>query len=143
MAAPGRLCCKTRKWQGHEFFAKIRNGKRPLIRITSITLSKPPVSLTSGDEVPHIFTRKPRLQPAEFLIISAKRVLQHNRPRPVVRRGAAMRQLSEANPTFDVQADNIIAKVRCGRTALAKDLIKSFLVAWRASDRTHTDRRLR
>jgi hypothetical protein len=26
-----------------------------------------------------MFTRKPRLQPAEFLITSAKRLLQHNR----------------------------------------------------------------
>jgi hypothetical protein len=27
-----------------------------------------------------MFTRKPRLQPAEFLIASAKRLLQHNLP---------------------------------------------------------------
>jgi hypothetical protein len=38
----------------------------------NIALSKSPKSLTSGDEVPHIFTRKPRLQPAEFFITSAK-----------------------------------------------------------------------
>jgi hypothetical protein len=31
------------------------------------------------DEVPHIFTRKPRLRPLEFLILGAKRFLQHNR----------------------------------------------------------------
>jgi hypothetical protein len=36
------------------------------------------VSLSVGDEVPHIFTRKSRLQPGEFLITSAKRLLQHN-----------------------------------------------------------------
>ena len=29
---------------------------------------------------PHIFTRKSRLQPGEFLITSAKRLLQHNLP---------------------------------------------------------------
>jgi hypothetical protein len=45
------------------------------------------VSLSSGDEVPHIFTRKSRLQPGEFLITSAKRLLQQYRreadmPRP-------------------------------------------------------------
>jgi hypothetical protein len=34
--------------------------------------------LSSGDEVPHIFTRKSRLQPGEFLISSAKGLLQHN-----------------------------------------------------------------
>jgi hypothetical protein len=42
-------------------------------------LSKSPVSLALGDEVPHIFTRKPRQRPLEFLIIGAKRVLQQNR----------------------------------------------------------------
>src|SRR4029453_19114892 len=40
------------------------------------------MSLTRGDEVPHVFTRKSRLEPAEFLITSAKRLLQHNRPQP-------------------------------------------------------------
>src|SRR5262249_13333163 len=39
-----------------------------------------PVSLSSGDEVPHIFTRKSRLQPGEFLISSAKRLLQQYLP---------------------------------------------------------------
>jgi hypothetical protein len=31
-------------------------------------------------DVPHVFTRKPRLRPLEFLIIGAKRLLQHNPP---------------------------------------------------------------
>jgi hypothetical protein len=38
------------------------------------------VSLSPGDEVPHIFTRKSRLRPGEFLITSAKRLLQQNLP---------------------------------------------------------------
>jgi hypothetical protein len=42
------------------------------------------VSLSSGDEVPHIFTRKSRLQPGEFLITSAKRLLQQNLPKTVI-----------------------------------------------------------
>src|SRR6187200_2501733 len=79
MSASDRLCCKSRKLQGSEFFAKTRNGKQSTIRIISIALPKSPVSFARGDEVPHIFTRKPRLQPAEFLITSAKRLLQHNR----------------------------------------------------------------
>ena len=75
-----RLCCKSRKLQGHEFFVKTRNGKQSPIRINAIALSKSPVSLTLGDEVPHIFTRKPRLfRPLEFLTLGAKRLLQHNR----------------------------------------------------------------
>jgi hypothetical protein len=65
---------KVRKLQGRDFFAKTRNGKQSTIRIISIALPKSPVSFARGDEVPHIFTRKPRLQPAEFLITSAKRL---------------------------------------------------------------------
>src|SRR5229473_191120 len=80
MSPPGSFCCRSRKLQGDEFFAKTRNGKQSTIRITSIALPKSPVSLTCGDEVPHIFTRKPRLQPAEFLNPSAKRLLQQNLP---------------------------------------------------------------
>ena len=74
-----RLCCKSRKLQGHEFFVKTRNGKQSPIRIDAVALSKSPVNLTLGDEVPHIFTRKPRPRPLEFLILGAKRLLQHNR----------------------------------------------------------------
>src|SRR6186997_2750545 len=79
LSASGRLCCKSRKLQGRDFFAKTRNGKQSTIRIISIALPKSPVSFARGDEVPHIFTRNARLQPAEFLIIGAKRLLQHNR----------------------------------------------------------------
>jgi hypothetical protein len=43
------------------------------------------VSLTLGDAVPHIFTRKSRLRPLEFLILGAKRLLQHNPPKADVR----------------------------------------------------------
>src|SRR6476620_7199527 len=73
-----RLCCKSRKLQGSDFFAKTRNGKQSTIRIISIALPTSPVRFARDDEVPHIYTRKPRLQPAEFLITGAKRLLQHD-----------------------------------------------------------------
>ena len=73
-----RLCCKTRKLQCQEFFAKTRSGRRSPIRIPSVAVPKSPVSLTREDQSPHVFTRKTRLQPAEFLITCAKRLLQHN-----------------------------------------------------------------
>ena len=69
-------CCKSRKLLGDNFPAARRFDRRPPIYVVSITLPRSPVSLSSGDEVPHIFTRKSRLQPGEFLIISAKRLLQ-------------------------------------------------------------------
>jgi hypothetical protein len=80
-----RLCCKSRKLQGHDFFAKTRNRKQSPIRIDAVALSKSLVNLTLGDEVPHIFTRKPHLRPLEFLILGAKRLLQHNPPKADVR----------------------------------------------------------
>ena len=36
------------------------------------------MSLALGDEAPHIFTRKPRQRPLEFLMLGEKRLLQHN-----------------------------------------------------------------
>jgi len=39
-------CCKSRKLQVYELFAKTRNGKQSPIRTTSIALPKSPVSLT-------------------------------------------------------------------------------------------------
>jgi hypothetical protein len=51
------------------------------------------VSLSSGDEAPHIFTRKSHLQPGEFLITSAKRLLQQNLPK------AALGGQSAPSPT--------------------------------------------
>src|SRR5262249_23029194 len=58
----------------------------PLIRVPSIALPRSSASLSSGDEVPRIFTRKSRLKPGKFLITSAKRLLQQNLPIPAVSR---------------------------------------------------------
>jgi hypothetical protein len=43
-------------------------------------LPKSPVSLSLCDEVPHIFIPKSHLKPREFLISSAKRLLQQYLP---------------------------------------------------------------
>jgi hypothetical protein len=79
MSACGRYCCKSPKLLGDNFLAIRRSDLRPPIFTVSITLPRSPVSLSSGDEVPHIFTRKSRLKPGEFLITSAKGLLQQNR----------------------------------------------------------------
>jgi hypothetical protein len=65
---------------GANFPAVKKSDRRPPIDVASITLPRSPVSLSSGDEVPHIFTRKSRLRTKEFLISSAKRLLQQNLP---------------------------------------------------------------
>src|SRR6516162_9856695 len=94
-SAAGRYCCKSPKLPGDNFPAIRRSDRRPPICVVSITLPRSPVSLSSGDEVPHIFTRKSRLQPGEFLISSAKRLLQRNLPE-----GDQVR-CSERGPLFD------------------------------------------
>src|ERR1035437_8402883 len=48
--------------------------------MASCLLPKSPVSLSLWDEVPHIFIPKSHLEPREFLISSAKKLLQHNLP---------------------------------------------------------------
>jgi hypothetical protein len=55
------------------FLAVKKSDRRPPNDVASITLPRSPVSLSSGDEVPHILTRKSRLRSKEFLIASAKR----------------------------------------------------------------------
>src|SRR6516165_8073304 len=72
-------CCKSPKLPGDKFPATRRTNRRPAICVASIALPKSPVNSSSGDEVPHIFTRKSRLQPGEFLITGAKRLLQQYR----------------------------------------------------------------
>src|SRR5258708_21723388 len=73
----GGVCCqKSPKETVNKFPATRRTNRRPAICVASIALPKSPVNSSSGDEVPHIFTRKSRLQPGEFLITSAKGLLQ-------------------------------------------------------------------
>jgi hypothetical protein len=77
-------CCKSLKTPGDKFPARRRNKPRSLINVVSGSLPKSPVSLSPGDEVPHMFTRKPLLQPEKFAVDGAKRLLQHNRHIPAV-----------------------------------------------------------
>jgi hypothetical protein len=67
-----------------------------MIRVTSVALPKSPTSLACDDEVPQIFTRKPRLRPLEFLTPSAKRLLQHYRAISGLHAGTPARSRSVA-----------------------------------------------
>src|SRR6202011_2098366 len=85
----GRYCCKSPKLPAANFSAVKKSDRRPQVNVASITLPRSPASLSSGDEVPHIFTLKSRVQPKEILITSAKRLLQQNlHEREVPRRPA-------------------------------------------------------
>src|ERR1700738_3379564 len=81
----GRYCCKSPKLPDANFLAVKKSDLRPPIDVAPITLPRSPASLSSGNEVPHIFTRKSRVQPKEILITSAKRLLQQNRHKAAVR----------------------------------------------------------
>jgi hypothetical protein len=96
-----RFCCKSRKLPGDNFPAITRTNRRPPLCVASITLPRSPVSLSSGDEIPHIFTRKSRLQPGEFLITSAKRLLQQNRHKVDIPRRSAVCPLLGVKRTWD------------------------------------------
>src|SRR5256886_13619158 len=72
-------CCKSPKLPGDKILAIRRTNRRPPIYTASVTLPSSPASSSSGNEVPHIFTRKSRLQPGEFLVTSAQRLLQQYR----------------------------------------------------------------
>ena len=61
-----RFCCKSRKLHRSEFVVNSSNATRPTIRTPSVALSRSPVNLACGDEVPQIHTRKTRLWPLEF-----------------------------------------------------------------------------
>src|SRR5450759_5393432 len=78
-SAFGRFCCKRPKSRGDNCSARRRDKPLSPIDIASGSLPKSPVSSSLCDEVPHIFTRKPRLQLGKFVIICAKRLLQQNR----------------------------------------------------------------
>src|SRR4051794_10494254 len=121
MSANGRLCCKSLKTSGDKFPARSRNKPRSLIDVASGSLPKSPVSLSPGDEVPHMFTRKPRLQLEKFAINGAKRLLQHNLPIAVfatVRRtavtehwtgslGLDVRRPNYLHPLFGILGDQL------------------------------------
>src|SRR3984893_4926745 len=79
-----RYCCKSPKFPGANFLAVKKSDRRPPIDVAPITLPRSPASLSSRNEVPHIFTRKSCVQPKEILITSAKRLLQQNLPRAVI-----------------------------------------------------------
>src|ERR1017187_6216876 len=81
MSALCRYCCKSLKSRSDNFPPRKQNRTRSPINMASCLLPKSPVSLSLWDEVPHIFIPKSHLEPREFLISSAKRLLQHNLPR--------------------------------------------------------------
>src|ERR1700730_7143452 len=77
------MLLKSPKLPGANFSAARQFDPRSSIDIASITLARSHVSLSSGDEVPHILTRNSRPRSGEFLITSAKRLFQQHRPKAV------------------------------------------------------------
>src|SRR4029079_15681863 len=84
MTAVGRYCCKPLKLSGANFSALQKIQRRPLIRVPSIEYRRSPVSVSLGDEVPHIFARKSRVQPKEILMTREKGLSHQMRHEPEV-----------------------------------------------------------
>jgi hypothetical protein len=72
-SAVNGYCCKSPKLPGANFIAVKKSDPRPPIDVASITLPRSPASLSSRNEVPHIFTRKSCVQPKEILITQQNR----------------------------------------------------------------------
>src|SRR5215510_7136769 len=84
--AEGPILLQNSKVAGPQIFRKKTEREVVADSYNLNRITKSPVSLSQGDEVPHIFTRKPRPRPAEFSVTSAKRLLQQNRPIATLRR---------------------------------------------------------
>src|SRR5205085_11652611 len=117
-------CCKSPKLPGDDFLAVRRSDRLPPTCVISITLSRSPVSLSSGDEVPHIFTRKSRLQPGEFLITSAKRLLQQYLPKADYDRTVVFRRKLDAVHPINCPTSQPI-KPRNGMGAVSAEITKA------------------
>src|SRR3984893_16069317 len=119
----GRFCCRSPKLPGANFLAVKKSDRRPPIDLAPITLPRLPASLSSGNEVPHIFTRKSRVQPKEILITSAKRLLQHYRHTASIRCGAKVRTRSEQSGHAESVGSGLIRRklppADIGRTRFA------------------------
>jgi hypothetical protein len=71
MSEVGAIVLQKSKVAGPRIFRENTYGKQSPIRVAAIALAKSPVSLPLNGEAPHIFTRKTRLRPIEFMIIGA------------------------------------------------------------------------
>ena len=78
-SAIGRYCCKSPKIPGCNFFERNEAKLYSPINMAPRPLAKPPVSLSQGHEVPHIFVRESHQRPRKILISGGKGLLQQNR----------------------------------------------------------------
>src|SRR5580700_7864604 len=76
----GRYCCKSRKIPGGDFFERNEANLCSPINMVPRPLAKLPVSLSRGDEVPHVFIGESHQRARKSLISSGKRLLQQNLP---------------------------------------------------------------
>jgi hypothetical protein len=74
-----QFCCKSPKILGVKFFERNEAHYDSLITMAPRPLARPPVSFSSGDEVPRIFIRESHLRARKIWISSGKRLLQQNR----------------------------------------------------------------
>src|ERR1700730_5307887 len=121
------MLLKSPKLPGANFSAARQFDPRSSIDIASIALARSHVSLSSGDEVPHILTRNSRPRSGEFLITSAKRLFQQHRSFA----SDAIEpsdQLMSAMPQKYLQPDHSL----CGAASANISLPKLAFASWRS-----------
>jgi hypothetical protein len=84
-AVDGRYCCKSPKLLRGIFCAKTQSILWSPISRAPSPLPRSPVSLSPGDEVPHMIIGKSHQRPSKILVGSAKGLLQQNRPQADMR----------------------------------------------------------
>jgi hypothetical protein len=76
------IVAKSPKISGGDFLERNKVKLCSPFNMAPRPLAKSPVSLSRGDEVPHIFIRESHQRPRKILISGGKRLLQQNLPQP-------------------------------------------------------------
>ena len=95
-----------------KFFERNEAHHDSLINMAPRPLARPPVSLSRGDEVPHIFIRESHQRARKILISSGKRLLQQNRHKAAERLRPHSRRVLEGKRTMSWPRNAVAAEAR-------------------------------
>src|ERR1700738_1785009 len=114
----GRYCCKSRKIPGGDFFERNEANLCSPINMVPRPLAKLPVSLSRGDEVPHVFIRESHQQPRKNLISGGKSIFQQHRSKPEITAAHHWHPLHPDQQTLRAQNGGCTATLILWRTLL-------------------------
>jgi hypothetical protein len=79
MSASGRYCCKTPKMPCDQFLANGANEPQSPVDVASKAVTEVACEFIANYVVPQTIVRSPRVRPAKFVLLGAKRLLQQYR----------------------------------------------------------------